>query len=67
MPPVGDRDDGSDIAGGGEGMSEAEKRSIKGGSSLEEVDWEVDADVDKLAASICKRAVELPVSRWGVV
>ena len=63
VPPAGDRDDGSDIAGGGEKMSEAEKREVKaGGQSLEEFNWELDADVDKLAALICKRAVEMPVS-----
>ena len=62
VPPTTDRDDGADIAGGEGGLSEAEKKAIKGGSSLEEYSWELDADVDKLADLLVRKAADLPVS-----
>jgi len=61
-PPVSDRDDGSDIAGGGEPVSEEEMRRVGrgGGGSLDEYSWDDDASLDKLATVLCKKAVDLP-------
>jgi hypothetical protein len=63
VPPTTDRDDGSDIAGGGEVMTEKERQEVRAvGLGVEDVDWTDDVSVDKLASSIIKKAVEMPVS-----
>ena len=63
VPPTTDRDDGSDIAGGGEALTEKERQEARAvGLGVEDVDWTDDASVDKLAAGLIKKAVEMPVS-----
>lgn len=60
VPPVGDRDDGSDIAGGVDALSIEDKVSLAKATGSFEIDLTDDVAIEKLTQQIIKKAVTLP-------